>query len=73
MFKRKKKQTGPIVLSPEDFSQWQVRRRTVEVTALTSSMVQESYRAWTEDVKKRYGIRGTFDIHPETGEVKLRR
>jgi hypothetical protein len=59
-------------LDEPDLIQFHLRRAAVNQSAVSHAMIQEGYKTWAEGIKKKYKIKGLFDIHPQTGEVVLR-
>ena len=56
-------------LTPQDLIEFRLRRGAVEQAAAASLMMQLGFKAWGEELRKKYKVRGLFDIDIMSGQI----
>ncbi len=60
-------------LNEQDLNEFRRRRAALESCAMQFQMAKESYSAWTDRIKKRYKMKGLFDVDPTSGQLVRRK
>lgn len=56
-------------LTPEELRDFIARKSALDQARLHYTMIEEAYRAWTVDIKNKYGLPGQYDIDIRTGKL----
>ena len=61
---------GASILTPEDLTEFRLRRNTLDHARNQFLMVEESYNRWSKNIGLRYKLKGKFTVDSATGVLK---
>jgi len=69
MFRRDGKRKPDQHLTPEELIEFRLRKAALDQARAMFMMVEEAYRAWTIQIKDKYGLPAQYDIDVRTGRM----
>lgn len=60
-----------LLLSATELQEFLQKRGAVQQAQITSQLIVAGYEVWANELRKRYGIKGKFEVDARTGQVHI--